>query len=167
MHLKANKLLFFSVLLMLLVVGLGIYFRPAQMGGGNYYFVVVSQSMEPVMNVGDWVICRKTGFDGVQVGDIAVVKHPSQDMIIVHRVVERNESSLWLKGDNCDSKDTFSTEENRFLAKYTGFKIPKLGYLLVFSRTLLGVVLIYYIPCCAIILIQVRKWKKRARTLKT
>ena len=132
--------------------------RPVQVGGGNYYFIVTSGSMKPVFGKGDLVVCHKTTFENVQVGDVVAVKYPYKEgVLIVHRVVEKGEDFLQTKGDMCDAPDSFITIPENVLAKFTNFKIPMLGYLLVFSRTPLGLVLCYYLPCFVLIAIQLKK----------
>ena len=136
--------------------------RPAQVGGGNYYFIVTSGSMEPTLNLGDWAVCSKVKFEDVNVGDIIAVKYPPKPTyIIVHRVVEKGHDYLLTKGDMCDAPDDFVTIPENVLAKFTNFRIPKLGYLIVFSRTPLGLVLFYYLPCFAVIVVQIKKLRKR------
>ena len=131
--------------------------RPVQVGGGNYYFIVTSGSMKPVFGTGDLVICHKTTFENVQVGDVVAVKYPYKEgVIIVHRVVEKGEDFLQTKGDVNPASDDFITAPENVLAKFTSFKIPKLGYLIVFSRTPLGLVLFYYLPCFVVVAIQVK-----------
>lgn len=123
--------------------------------------------MKPLFDVGDWVVCSKATFEDVQIGDVIIVKYPYKEGIVVaHRVVEKGEDFLQTKGDACPASDNFITVPENVLARYTNLKIPKLGYLIVFSRTLPGLVL-FYIPCLTLIVIQLRKLKRRARTVKT
>ena len=161
--------LFISTLIVLSIAGitLGITYivleyRPVQLGGGKYYFIVTSGSMEPLFDAGDFVVCSKTTFEDVQVGDVIAVKYPYKEgVIIIHRVVERGEDFLQTKGDVNPAPDNFITVPENVLAKFTNLRIPKLGYLIVFSRTPLGLILCYYLPCFAVIVIQVKKFRKR------
>lgn len=93
----------------------------------------------------------------------ARIKYPyEKNIIITHRVIEKNEDFLKTKGDACDAPDNFVTVPENVLAKFANFRIPQLGYLIVFSRTLPGLVLFFYIPCLVVIVIQVRKLNRRA-----
>jgi signal peptidase len=150
--------------LIITVTTLIITLRPAQVGGGNYYFVISSGSMEPTLNVGDWIVCAKTSFDNVQVDDIITVQHPNEKTLITHRVIDKNENYLTTKGDTCDAPDNFIVYPENVLAKYTGFKIPKLGFLLYFcTRTLPGLIITFYVPGAVVIILQVRKIYKELR----
>lgn len=164
---KRFKIPLFSIIV-ISVIFLIYTLRPVQVGGGNYYVIVTSGSMKPLFDVGEWVVFSKTTFEDVQVGDVIIVKYPHKEGIVVaHRVVEKGEGFLQTKGDACSAVDNFITVPENVLAKYTNLKIPKLGYLLVFSRSLPGLVLFYYIPCLTLVVIQLRKLKRRARTEKT
>lgn len=159
---KNAKILLFSTIVTLFIILL-ITFRPVQIGGGNYYFIVSSGSMEPTLNTGDWIVCSRVRFDEVKVGDIIAVQHPTENFLVVHRVAEKGEDYLTTKGDVCDATDNFVTHPQNILAKYTGFKIPKFGFLLHFTRTLPGLILVYYVPCAIIITLQVRRLYKRRK----
>ncbi len=150
------------VLSILSVALLVIEYKPIQVGGGKYYFIVTSGSMEPRFNVGDLMVCSKTTFEDVQVGDVIAVKYPLKDnIIIVHRVIEKSEDFLQTKGDVCDAPDNFITIPENVLAKFTNITIPKLGYLIIFSKTPLGLILVYYLPCSVLVAIQLKKLIKR------
>lgn len=116
----------------------------------NPVAVVISGSMEPVYYRGDIIVIKGTNPENIQIGDIIVYKRPYQDIPIVHRVIniiEENEKLYFVtKGDNNPSEDTYF--ENG--TKYPGvpdhavvgkslFKIPKLGYVTIFFKRLIGV----------------------------
>lgn len=163
---KSFKIPLFSLLIFAIIV-LFVMFRPTQLGGGNYYFIVSSGSMEPTLNVGDWIVCSKVNFNDVQVGDIIAVKHPTENFLVIHRVMEKGNDYLTTKGDVCDGLDNFVTYSQNVLARYTGFKIPKFGFLLFFcTRTWMGLILFYYVPCSIITVLQLRKLLKRRKDRK-
>ena len=143
-------------------------YRPVQVGGEKYYFIVTSGSMEPIFNLGEFLVFSRVTFEDVQVGDIIAVRYPHKiGLIIVHRVVEKGDNSLVTKGDANPAPDNFITVPENVLAKFTGFKISILGYVIVFSRTPLGLVLIYYIPCFVLIVIQIKILREKLKRKKT
>jgi len=160
---KTFKILLFSISVIVFIT-LFLTLRPVQIGGGNYYFIVSSGSMEPTLSTGDWIVSSKVDFKDVHVGDIIAVQHPTENFLVVHRVVDKNETCLVTKGDACDAADNFVTQPKDVLARYSGFKIPKFGFLLYFcTKTFPGLIVTYYIPCFVVILIyarKVRNWKK-------
>mgnify|MGYP001766383223 FL=1 len=116
----------------------------------NPVAVVISGSMEPVYYRGDIIVIKGTEPANIQVGDIIVYKRPYQDIPIVHRVIsivpENDHLYFVTKGDNNPYEDSYF--ENG--TKYAGvpdyavvgkslFKIPKLGYVTIFFKRLIGV----------------------------
>lgn len=61
--------------------------------------VVDGPSMVPTLRPGDQLLVQYGS--GVRPGDVAVVRHPfQQDLLIVKRVVERRDGGWWVLGDN-------------------------------------------------------------------
>jgi signal peptidase I len=141
----------------ILTASLLIAFRPSQIGGGAYYYIVSSGSMEPSLNVGDWIICTKTSFSSLNSGDIIAFRHPSEpDLIVVHRIVEKTDTYIITKGDACEGNDNFKLYPQHILAVYTGIKLPLVGSILYWSNhTLIGLITVYYIPIAILLCIQV------------
>lgn len=61
-------------------------------------FIVVSESMEPVLDVGDFIIGKVVDEDNLSVGDIAA--YDVDGNYVVHRIVEKKEAGYIFKGDN-------------------------------------------------------------------
>jgi nickel-type superoxide dismutase maturation protease len=60
---------------------------------------VTGPSMYPTLKHGDQLLVQYKA--AVKAGDIAVLKHPlQQDLLIVKRLVERREGGWWVLGDN-------------------------------------------------------------------
>lgn len=62
---------------------------------------IMSESMEPTFNVGDYVIAKDNG--GYNVGDIVLFKRGNA--YIAHRVMEVQEDYIITKGDNNETVD--------------------------------------------------------------
>lgn len=97
-------LVIFSNLLTLSVNG----FKKCRMNTfGFQVSEVISESMVPVLKVGDHQICKITNFDKVKKGDIILYEYG--DLVIVHRVFQKvdngSEKYLITKGDNNDDID--------------------------------------------------------------
>lgn len=69
--------------------------------------VVVSESMVPEMEVGDFVLTRQAKFKDVDVGDIIVYRYDYHGgyEAIIHRVIEKTDEYLVCKGDNNEVAD--------------------------------------------------------------
>ncbi len=104
------------------------------LGTSTPFFSVSSESMIPTLNVGDYIVIKYEPFNELKVGDIIVFHSPiNPNDIIVHRI---NDTKIYIgqevlitKGDNNLYPDPWYVEQEHYIGKYTGFKIPYLGYL--------------------------------------
>lgn len=82
--------------------------------------LVMSESMEPTILTGDLILSKQIDFEDVQVGDIIVYKHTYENgkyKAIVHRVIEKTDEYLVLKGDNNASRDPWNVYPEDVRAK--------------------------------------------------
>ncbi len=93
----------------------------------HFYRVAVAegQSMYPVITPDDLVIVQ-LGNKGISKGDIIIFKQ--NEKMIIHRVIQINETTIITQGDNCDRPDSPVSREN-VLGKVV-LIIPKTGKLL-------------------------------------
>ncbi len=92
---------------------------------------VISGSMEP--NLPTWSLCfidTRISYDEIQTGDIVVYNRRSDDVSIIHRVVEITPEGMITKGDANPVSDGLSVGRDNLYGKSL-FHIPYLGY---FSR---------------------------------
>ncbi len=74
--------------------------------GSSPFYVVVSRSMVPTLDVGDIVIVQNVPFDGIHVNDVIIYDTPIQSggcgsLVVVHRVVGiSSDGGLITQGDN-------------------------------------------------------------------
>jgi len=115
--------------------------------GGFKSFLVQSGSMEPSIMTGDVVIInqQKQYFNN----DVITFKD-SQNRIITHRIVDISQDKISTKGDANRSSDPETITQNMILGKVI-VVLPKLGYLVNFSKTIPGVILLIIIPCFLLI----------------
>lgn len=82
--------------------------------------LVMSESMEPTILTGDLILSKQIDFEDVQVGDIIVYKHTYENgehQAIVHRVIEKTDEYLVLKGDNNENRDPWNVYPEDVRAK--------------------------------------------------
>lgn len=113
-------------------------------------FAVSSNSMSPAISVGDLVLVRGVEQTSVDVGDIVVFNVPSPyDGIypspVIHRVVEKIDLNgtvyFKTKGDANGNADPWLVPAGSVIGVYA-WKIPYVGYLILFLRSPYGLVLI-------------------------
>lgn len=101
--------------------------------GQEYFFmyktsIVLSGSMEPTINVNDYIIIKKE--KKLHINDIVVYK--MNDVLVVHRIVEINGNNIITKGDANNTVDQPISKE-QILGKYIG-KIKYLGKIIKFIQ---------------------------------
>lgn len=89
---------------------------------------VISGSMEP--NLPTWSLCfvsTRTSYDSIQTGDIVVYYNRSNNMRIIHRVIEIEPDGMVTKGDANQISDGLSVGQDNLYGKSL-FHIPYIGY---------------------------------------
>lgn len=149
--LKTTKVILeiFSWLFIIFFAGLIILTTASNtnVAGGFKSFLVQSGSMEPSIMTGDIVITnrQKQYFNN----DVITFKD-SQESITTHRIININQEKISTKGDANRTSDPEIINQSMVLGKVV-FVIPKLGYLVSFSKTVPGVILLIIIPCTILI----------------
>lgn len=127
---------------------------------GYRSFLVQSGSMEPTIMTGDIIVIH--GQSNYVLRDVITFKD-SGDRIVTHRVAEINQENgmtkISTKGDANRSEDFDNITYDRILGKVV-FVIPKLGYLVAFSKSLPGLIILIMIPAFMLIGDELFKVKK-------
>ena len=95
-------------------------------------FIVLSDSMAPLMRTDDAVIVRSVDAQELDIGDIITLRAFEDNAFITHRIVEKNIAEdgagyeFNTKGDNNNIADRFTTPEGLIVGRYA-FKLPQLG----------------------------------------
>ncbi len=130
-------------------------------------FIVLSESMETDIAVGDLVIVYEVKEEELDVGEI--IAYRIEDTVITHRIVEINEASgirqYITKGDNNDQNDEGYITMNNIEGLYQT-KIVGLGNLGMFLQTPTGMVVALSIPILLLVLIQFYENKESLKYVK-
>ena len=89
---------------------------------------VISGSMEP--NLPIWSLCfvdTRASYDDIQTGDIVVYTRHSDQLRIIHRIIEITTDGMVTKGDANPVSDGLSVGRDNLYGKNL-FHIPYLGY---------------------------------------
>lgn len=102
---------------------------------GCSFFIIVSGSMEPNLNIYDIAITSSSHTNQIKQGDI--IAFHSSDRVILHRVysIENNNGVIQYKtkGDNNNTVDFDLVNQSDIIGKYK-IKIPYVGKLLLYIR---------------------------------
>ena len=106
-------------------------------------FIVLSGSMEKIINIGDLAITKNIDSKKIKIGDVIAFR--KDNIVILHRVKEiHNDGDLLkfkTKGDNNNVADDFFVDSNLIEGVlYT--KIPYLGSVLLFLSKPVGLIII-------------------------
>jgi signal peptidase I len=111
---------------------------------------VLSGSMEPTFNTGSIIAIKplKTT-NNLKKGDIITFRL-SEDNLATHRIIEvihsGNQTLYKTKGDNNKTPDSVPVSSQNVVAKYSGFTLPYVGYLIDFTKSKNGAALLLILP---------------------
>ena len=112
-------------------------------------FVIVSGSMEPILNIGDVILVKDIQEDDIKINDI--ISYREGQSIVTHRVIDieenENEKKFITKGDNNNVKDSYPVRYRDIEGKFDS-KINKLGKIVLFLQNkivIIFVMLIFYL----------------------
>lgn len=122
--------------------------------------LVQSGSMEPSIHTGDLIIVKP--FENYSPGDVITFFNSSQQKV-THRITkiqnQNHEEQFLTKGDANNSEDVGSVHKKQILGKVT-IKLPYLGYLVTFSKTIPGLIILIIIPSVIIVYDELLKIRK-------
>jgi len=106
--------------------------------------------MEPTFKTGS-VIAVKPISDTNNLKEKDVITFMQQDKSVVthriHKIIKKNNQVMYqTKGDNNANADAQLVLPKNVVAKYTGFTIPFLGYLIEFTKSGKGMAILLMIP---------------------
>jgi len=163
--LKKIWVIFINVILgALILIGLFLLVSFLPLKNNYKILAVTSRSMEPKIRVGSIVVSQPVG--NYKVGDvISFNSGATKKENTTHRITEIKDSggttSYITKGDANENNDTKEVPADKVLGKEI-FTIPLLGYLLVYVKTLPGLVLLIIIPATIISYDEFNKIKSEA-----
>lgn len=129
-------------------------------------FIVLTGSMEPVINAGDLVIVKEVKENELKINDIIAFRYTKEDVVLIHRIVgiEENEGKTLFrtKGDNNETEDKLSIEYKNIEGIYS-FRLSKIGAIAIFIRTQQGIAILLLSITTIFILWQFIKSLKREK----
>jgi len=147
------------VLAVIALMGLYIITSNSSVFSGYRSFLVQSGSMEPAIMTGDIILIHSQ--DNYFKND-TITFHGSEGRTVTHRIAEITQNNgkqfFTTKGDANRSEDEDSITQDKIIGKVT-LVIPKLGYLVAFSKSLPGLIILALIPAVLFILDELLKVK--------
>ena len=119
---------------------------------GTLPLIVLTDSMYPVIESGDLIICHTEEPENIQVGDVISFFDPAGNgsSIVTHRVVEVTEQNgeiAWrTKGDNNNTEDRLPVAASNLVAVYEGVRLAGFGNVALFMQTTPGLIICVICP---------------------
>jgi len=119
---------------------------------GTLPLIVLTDSMYPVIESGDLIICHTEEAENIRNGDVIAFFDPAGNgtTIVTHRVLEITELDgelAWrTKGDNNNTEDRMLVTAEKLVAVYEGTRIPGAGNVALFMQTTHGLILCVVLP---------------------
>ena len=119
---------------------------------GTTPLIVLTDSMYPIIESGDLIICEGAQPEDIQVGDVIAFFDPAGNgtAIVTHRVLEVTEQSGQLawrtKGDNNNTEDRLLVTADKLVAVYEGTRIPGFGNVALFMQSTPGLIVCVVCP---------------------
>lgn len=156
---------FLKWLLTSILIVLAIFFLLSQFKlPGNYkIFLVQSGSMSPALKTGDVVVIKPVS--SYQVNDI-ITFNSHQNFTVTHRITQINDKLFTTKGDANPVTDQNEIDESQILGKVF-FTLPKIGYFIMFVKSLPGLITLIIIPSTLIIYQEFLEIKKNFKKTVT
>ena len=119
--------------------------------GGKIPLIVLTDSMLPVIESGDLIICQKIDAKDIKVGDIISFIDPAGNgtSVVTHRVIEiiEEEGEIFFRtrGDNNNTDDKKPVPTENLVGIYQT-RVPSAGHVAMFMQSTTGLVLCVVLP---------------------
>ena len=139
--------------------------------GGIFPLIVLTDSMDPVIQSGDLIVCHQADTSSLEVGDVIAFFDPAGNgtSIVTHRIIEITEEDGALafrtKGDANNTGDRLAVKADKVVGTFR-FRIPNVGHVALFMQTTAGLIVCVFIPMLLLIayeLIRARKYDRKRR----
>lgn len=119
---------------------------------GKLPLIVLTDSMYPVIESGDLIICSTAQPEEIETGDVIAFFDPAGNgtTIVTHRVLEVTEldgQTAWrTKGDNNNTEDRLLVTGDKLVAVYEGTRLAGFGNVALFMQTTPGLIVCVVCP---------------------
>ena len=136
--------------------------------GGKFPMIVLTDSMYPMIESGDLIICNTAEAEEIAEGDVISFYDPMGNgvSVVTHRVLEivneNGEVSFRTKGDNNNAEDQALVPADSLIGIYQT-RIPKVGHVAMFMQTTTGLIVCVVLPIVLLVgydMLRRRKYEK-------
>ena len=164
---KIFKYIILNILIILFIINLILSFEENTHILGIYMFNIVSESMEPTLEINDVVVVKTCEATQLQKGDIITFQQDGR--IISHRILDITKDKKIIKfrtkGDNNEIPDSDLIPESQVYGKVV-FSIKKIGKIISYIQNIRGLINIVFFVIIVYILVSLRDKQKNTRKMK-
>lgn len=164
---KIFKYIILNILIIFFIINLILSFEENTHILGIYMFNIISESMEPTLEINDVVVVQKSDLKQLQKGDI--ITFQEEERIISHRVIDitkiKDEIKFRTKGDNNEIADPNLVESGQIYGKVI-FRIKKIGNIITYIQNIRGFLNVAIFIIIIYILVSLRDKQKNNRKIK-
>ena len=164
---KVFKYIILTILIILFIINLILSFEEDTHILGIYMFNIVSESMEPTLEINDVVVVKTCEATQLQKGDIITFQQDGR--IISHRILDITKDKKIIKfrtkGDNNEIPDSDLISEGQVYGKVL-FSIKKIGKIISYIQNIRGLINIVFFVIIVYILVSLRDKQKNTRKMK-
>ena len=138
--------------------------------GGFLPLIVLTESMDPQIKMGDLIFCKTIEAEDVKEGDVISFFDPagSGSAVVTHRVEkvidENGERSFITKGINNNTEDKLPVPADNLVGKYIDFRIPGAGHVAIFMQSTEGLIVCVILPLVAFVAYDIIRRKMYEKT---
>lgn len=140
--------------------------------GGIFPMIVLTDSMYPLIESGDLIICHTAEPEEIMINDVICFFDPAGNgsTVVTHRVVqvteENGEIAFRTQGDNNNTADKLLVPADDLIGTYEK-RIPGMGNIAMFMQSTAGLIICVILPIILLVaydMIRRRRYEKRKQT---
>lgn len=166
-----SNVIWYSLIVILIIIGImvALYFVDQQKARSSGVqraplfgaYIIISQSMEPTIHVGDAVITMRVDADKLKKDDVITFYSDQYNVVVTHRIVgifptKDGKVAYRTKGDNNNTEDESLIAYDRIYGRVL-LKLPYIGYIQQFLTQGFGWIIFIVLPCLWIIISDIIK----------
>ena len=110
--------IFFALAILIIILGVRSMVSNKPMSIFGYsYSVVPTESMEPEIHAGDFVLSKKVPYEDLVVGDNIVYYSEQYDIFIIHKIIRVEADGYITKGVNNPVEDELPVTKDNYISK--------------------------------------------------
>lgn len=164
---KIFKYIILNILIILFIINLILSFEENTHILGIYMFNIVSESMEPTLEINDVVVVQRCKPASLKEGDI--ITFQQEERTISHRIIditnEKETIKFKTKGDNNEIADPDLVKETQVYGKVL-FSIKKIGKAVNYIQNARGFLNVAIFVVIVFVLVSLRDKQKNTRKMK-